>query len=93
MGDQLFENIFLSHNCFILLLRKTKVIENVGLYNEFHLLWIVQDLSLTTPSPLSRSHPSFGKEGKLLKYSIILFSSFLKEEYPEGGRWLVFALF
>jgi hypothetical protein len=54
-------------------------------YNEFHLPVIVLEVSITTPSPLSRVHPSFAKEGKLLKYSIITFSSFLKEEYPEGG--------
>jgi hypothetical protein len=29
------------------------------------------------------------KEGKLSKFIILIFSSFLKEEYPEGGRWLV----
>jgi hypothetical protein len=67
-------------------------------YNEFHLPVIVLEVSITTPSPLSRVHPSFAKEGKLLKYSIITFSSFLNEsllrfsgEYPEEGRWLVFS--
>ena len=40
--------------------------------------------------------PLLQKEGKLSKFIILIFSSFLKEslprlsgEYPEGGRWLV----
>jgi hypothetical protein len=40
-----------------------------------------------------QGHPSFEKEGKLLIYSIITFSSLKKEEYPDGtvgGRWLAF---
>jgi hypothetical protein len=30
--------------------------------------------------------PPFEKEGKLLKCNTLTFSSFLKEEYPEGGE-------
>jgi hypothetical protein len=39
------------------------------------------------PVPAIAGHPSFSKEGKfIVSYA---FSSFLKEEYPEGGRWLI----
>jgi hypothetical protein len=31
-----------------------------------------------------------GKEGKVKIINTITFSSLLKEEYPEGGRWLAF---
>jgi hypothetical protein len=38
----------------------------------------------TTPAPLLRVHPSFAKEGKVLIFNIITFSSSLEEEYPDG---------
>jgi hypothetical protein len=44
----------------------------------------------TTPSPLKRGHPSFKKEGKLLRHSTIIFSSSSEEEYPRlVGREVV----
>jgi hypothetical protein len=33
--------------------------------------------------------PPLKKEGKLLTYNNLHFSSFEKEEYPEGGRWFL----
>jgi hypothetical protein len=48
------------------------------------------------PRPLTvnvRGHPSFKKEGKILIYNVITFSSSSEEEYPDRsvrGRWWAF---